>query len=387
MNYRKKKQEGSAITIRVVCAIVFILFSWCWLYYFQNDLLMMAQHVLSHGITHYNRLVGAVGITFVLYLLQHLIHKVTHLNKSFYALTYFPSMLALGMLTGIVPDPAGGITHMFSWWLIIVYLLLWGGCTYFFTKLQELDDDPNPHILSRSMWMNLLIMVLLMVLTVSVGNTNAVFHYRMRAERCLLEGDVDGALAAGKKSLECDEHLVMLRMQALARKDAIGDKLFEYKVCGNSKSILPTDGHSTLLLYPVDSVYKFMGAAPAYQMEPMHYLELVQHHVLCKDSVPSKVVADYQLTGYLIDKQIDKFAGEVGKYYALNDSLPKHYREALVLYGHLRSKPVAVYRNTVLDEDYENFRELRRQYPNKMEQKGKVEDQYFGTYWYYYWYE
>lgn len=199
MNYRKKKQEGSAITIRVVCAIVFILFSWCWLYYFQNDLLMMAQHVLSHGITHYNRLVGAVGITFVLYLLQHLIHKVTHLNKSFYALTYFPSMLALGMLTDIVPDPAGGITHMFSWWLIIVYLLLWGGCTYFFTKLQELDYDPNPHILSRSMWMNLLIMVLLMVLTVSVGNTNAVFHYRMRAERCLLEGDVDGALAAGKK--------------------------------------------------------------------------------------------------------------------------------------------------------------------------------------------
>ena len=108
---------------------------------------------------------------------------------------------------------------------------------------------------------------------------------------------------------------------------------------------------------------------------------------MCKDSVPSKVVADYQLSGYLIDKQIDKFAGEVGKYYALNDSLPKHYREALVLYGHLRSKPVAVYRNTVLDEDNENFRELRRQYPNKMEQKGKVEDQYFGTYWYYYWYE
>ena len=209
----------------------------------------------------------------------------------------------------------------------------------------------------------------------------------MRAERCLLEKDWDGALAVGKKSLECDEHLVMLRMQALARKDALGEKLFEYKVCGSSKSILPTNGGSTLLLYPVDSVYKFMGAAPAYRMEPMHYLELVQHHVLCKDSVPSKVVADYQLSGYLIDKQIDTFAREVGKYYTLNDSLPKHYREALVLYCHLRSKPVAVYRNTVLDEDYANFRELRRQYPNKMEQKGKVEDQYFGTYWYYYWYE
>ena len=117
------------MTIRVVCAIVFILFSWCWLFYFQNDLLMMAQHVLSNGITHYNRLVGATGITLVLYLLQHLIHKVTRLNKSFYALTYFPSMLALGMLTDIEPDTAGGVTHAFSWWLIIFYFLLWVGCT------------------------------------------------------------------------------------------------------------------------------------------------------------------------------------------------------------------------------------------------------------------
>ena len=40
-----------------------------------------------------------------------------------------------------------------------------------------------------------------------------------------------------------------------------------------------------------------------------------------------------------------------------------------------------------MDEDYDNFRELRNTYPNKMEQKGKVEEQYFGTYWYYYWYE
>jgi effector-binding domain-containing protein len=118
-------------------------------------------------------------------------------------------------------------------------------------------------------------------------------------------------------------------------------------------------------------------------MEPMHYLKLVQR----RDSVPRKVVTDYLLSGYLIDKDIDTFAREVKKHYALNDSLPKHYREAFVLYDHLRSKPVAVYRNTVMDEDYDNFRELRNKYPQKMEQKGKMAEQYFGTYWFYYWYE
>ena len=387
MNYRKKKHTGSAMVIRIVCAIVFILFSWCWLFFFQSDLLTMGQHVLSHGLTHYNRFVGALVITALLYLLQYLVHKFTHLDKSFYALSFFPSMMVLGVLTDIVPDSDGGITRQFPWWLALLYVVLWSGGIFLAHKFQEIDDDPHPHVFSRSMWVNLLFMSGLMMMTAGIGNTDAVFHYRMRAEHCLLEGDVDGALAAGRKSLETDKHLVMLRMAALARQDALGERFFEYKLCGNSKSILPTDGQSTLLLYPADSIYKFLGAVPAYPMEPMHYLQLVQHHVLCKDTVPSKVVADYQLSGYLIDKQIDAFAKEIGKYYQLNDSLPKHYREAMVLYTHLRARPVAVYQNTVLDEDYANFRDLRKQYPNKMEQKGKVMDQYFGTYWYYYFYE
>ena len=372
------------MTIRVVSAIVFVAFSWCWLYYFQCDLLTMAQHLLSGGLTHYNRLAGAIVITVTLLLLQHLVFKLTHLNKSFYSLTFFPSMLALGMITNIVPDPQGGITYDFSVWVALLLFVVWGGVTYLATKLQELDDDPNPNIFSHSMWVNLLIFVFMMMITAGVGNTNAVFHYRMQVERCLLDGDIDRALAAGRKSLECDEQLVMLRMQALARKDALGEKLFEYKVCGTSKTILPSnDSISTLLLYPTDSIYRFIGAIPAHKMEPMHYLRLVQR----KDSVPRKVVSDYLLSGYLIDKDIDTFAREVGKYYSINDSLPKHYREAMVLYTHLRSKPVVVYRHSVMDEDYDNFRELRNKYPNKMEQKGKMEEQYFGTYWYYYWYE
>jgi len=387
MNYRKKNQNDSAMTIRVVCAIVFILFSWCWLYYFQNDLLAMAQHVLSHGITRYNRLLGAMGITIVLYFLQHLIHKVTKLNKSFHALTFFPSMLALGMLTDIVQDAEGGITHSFKWWVIIFYVIVWGALSFLANKLQEIDEDINPSIFSRSVWLNLVIFVFMIMITAGIGNTNAVFHYRMRAEVCLLKGDWDGVLDAGRESLECDDDLVMLRMHALARKDLLGEKLFEYKVSGNSNSILPTDGKSTLLIYPADSIYQYIGAIPAHKMHPMHYLELVKHHVESKGDKPNKAIGDYLLCGFLIDKKVDKFAEEVSRYYTLNDSLPKHYREALVLYSHLHSESIVDYHDPVLEEDYEGLRELRSNYPDIMEQKGKVQDQYFGTYWYYYWYE
>lgn len=375
------------MNIRVVCAIVFILFSWCWLYYFQNDLLAMAQHVLSQGITRYNRFLGALGITFILYLLQHFIHKITKLNKSFYALTFFPSMLALGMVSDIIQDPEGGITHSFKWWAIVFYVLIWCLLSYLANKLQEIDEESNACVFSRSMWLNLVILVFMMMITAGIGNTNAVFHYRMRAEVSMLEGDWENALAAGRKSLESDADLVMLRMHALARKDLLGEKLFEYKVCGSSQSILPTDGKSTFLIYPTDSLYQFLGAIPAHTMTPMHYLELVKRHVQSKGKRPNKAVGDYLLSGYLIDKHIDMFASEISKYYTLNDSLPKHYREALVLYSHLHSKSVVDYHDTVLEEDYEGFRELRSKYPVKMEQQGKVEEQYFGTYWYYYWYE
>ena len=90
---------------------------------------------------------------------------------------------------------------------------------------------------------------------------------------------------------------------------------------------------------------------------------------------------------YLIDRQIDDFAREIQRRYTITDSLPKHYREALTLYTHLRSRPVVVYHDNVMDEDYDNLSELERQYPDKTERKVKVEEHYRGTYWYYYRYE
>ena len=248
---------------------------------------------------------------------------------------------------------------------------------------QEVEDDSSFQLLSRPMWINMLMMVLMMAGVAWGGNSNAVFHYRMQAERCLLDDDVDGALNVGKKSLESDADLLMIRMFALAKKDALGESLFGYPVTGTSEQMLPTDSQTVLMLYPTDSLYKFIGARPVERMKPMRYLELVQR----RDTLPNKVVNDYLLCGYLIDKDIDRFAAEVGKYYPINDSLPKHFREALTLYTHRRSNPIVVYHHTVMDEDYDNMQELERQYALPSERKGKVEEHYYGTYWYYYDYE
>ena len=146
---------------------------------------------------------------------------------------------------------------------------------------------------------------------------------------------------------------------------------------------LPTNGKTKMLLCPTDSLYKFLGARPAENMEPQRYLAMLQR----RDSVNNQAIADYLLCGYLIDKQIDRFAQEVSLYYPLDAHLPKHYREALTLYSHSRSNPIVTYQVPVVEEDYANYQELKKQNQDPMEQKTRVSEEYRGTYWYYYEYQ
>jgi tetratricopeptide (TPR) repeat protein len=233
------------------------------------------------------------------------------------------------------------------------------------------------------MWINMLLLALQMMGVTWIGNTNAVFHYRMKVEGYLLEGKYDKALKVGQKSLESDENLLMLRMAAMARQGVLGEHLFEYPITGNSSQMLPTNGQTAMILCPADSLYKFLGAKPGESLEPQRYLELLQR----RDSVPEKVIADYLLCGYLIDKKIDQFAQAITQYYQIDAHLPKHYKEALTLYTHLRSQPVVTYHVPEVEEDFSNLQELEKQYPDAQERKVKVSEQYRGTYWYYYRYE
>ena len=388
MNYNHPYKNNSTISIRLMCAIVFVLFSFVYLYCFQADILAVSQHVLSKGLTRYKPLMGAVLITFVLQLLQLIVYVLTRLRQRSHALTYLPSMLTLAFITNINSDIDSHFSFG-SWWVFILAFVVWVLLVVFARILQSVEPDSEPKgLFSRAMWVNMLTMALLIIVTVALSNTNAVFHYRMRAESRLLSGDVEGALEVGRKSLESDADLQMIRMYALSRTGELGERLFTYPVSGNSASMLPVEGKSSFAMYPTDSLYKFLGARPRGEMTTVRYLELMQR----RDTLDDKHIADYQLCGLLLDKRIDDFVVSLRQHYTEDDTLiidrlPRHYREAMTLYTHLRSKPVIIYHNSVMDEDWKNLQELEAMYPDPIERKGKVEEQYRGTYWYYYEYE
>lgn len=369
--------------MQVVCAIVFCVFSFVYLFCFQTDILAVAQHVLSKGMTHYNRLIGSIIITFVLQLLQLGIYALTKLHRRTHALTYFPSILLLLIITDINQNI--DLHFSFGAWiwvfplLIVLYVLV----LFLMKKIQPYEPDVSSKgLFSRMMWINILQMCVMFFFLGCLSNSNDLFHYRMKAEHCLLDKDYTGALEVGVGTMKTDSSLTMLKIYALSRQNQLGEHLFEYPLVGRSKALLPNGITVKSMMYPLDSIYSYLGAKPLEKLSPMTYL-----HLLVKRNMAKKPVGDYILVGYLLDKDLNGFVRELPRYYNINERLPKHYREALILYTHLRANPTIIFHSTVMDQDFQDMQDLENKYTNKILKKRNIKSQYSNTYWYYYKYE
>lgn len=381
MNYNDRVKSDSTATITVVCAIVFCTFTFSYLYFFQTGVLSVAQHVLSNGITHYEGMLGAIIITVVLMLLQLVVNACFKLRRYSHALTYFPSALLLAVLTSVSSD----IDLEFSFgpwlWIFPLLLLIWIVIMIFMKNIQSYEPSSrNNGIFSYPMFFNLSTMTVMLLLVGLTGNANSVFHYRADAEKALLDNDFDKALTYGIKSIETDPNLTMIRAYALARKGEMGEKLFTYSIAGSSSDLIPIDNSKVrFTIYPIDSIYRSLGAKPLPYITVKKYLNAL---LLSGQATP--IVKDYILCGYLVDCDLDGFAKELPKYYRVDSTLPKHYKEALVLYTHKRTNPVVVYHDEVMDTDFDDFQNIGKDTSDPNEKALKIFDQYQHTYWWYY---
>lgn len=377
--------KGGTATTRIVCAVCFLTFSFLWLFWFQADLLAVAQHTLSGGMTRYDRTVGATIITLVLFLLQLAVHAITRLSRRTHTLTYVPSFLALAFLSDISVSSSNGVEVGSCWWLLAIVFILWIGAVWLAKQMLPFSDsDKQPTgLFSARTWMNLMQMAVMMFFVAAVGNTNAVLHFRAHVETALMRGDNREALRTGWESLETDRQLTMLRAFALSREGLMGEKLFCYPIVGSGADLLPMS--DTLLLIPADSIWRHLGGKPGHPMS-----ERVFYHLLEHDSLATPAVADYALCGKLIDRDLKGFVRLLPKYYG-GTTLPRHYREALVLFDYLQPAGVPSFKGDLqspadeaLRQEFEQLQELMAQYPKGSEQQLQLLENYKDTYWYYY---
>jgi hypothetical protein len=384
MSYRNRRRNERAITLRVVCAVAFLLFTFFWLYFFQGDILAVAQHELSGGKTHYNRTIGAIIVTVVLFGLHLLVFVLTRLTRRTHALTYLPSMLLLAFVSSIsVPFRWG------AWlWAAPLVLLLWGGAVWLSKQLlpigEAMENRNRLQLFSRVTWINMLQLAFMMIGVAAVSNTNAVQHFRAHVEVALMEDNVDEALRTGNCSLETDESLTMLRIFALSQKGQLADHLFEYTISGTSADMLPMKGSKGQLMLMTDTLlWQHFGVSPDSMMST--HLSVAQYlDSLECDTLATPAWRDYKLMGQLIDRRLDTFVVCLPRYYKMEaDSLPRHYREALVLYQQAVDTSF-IYSDSLMLSSWYDFHINDSIYPKVTERRIRTEGQFRGTYWYYY---
>ena len=363
-----ENKRNSTAKMRFACAIIFVIFTYVYVAFYQEDVLAVAQHVLSNGLTDYSYTFAPLLVTLVCFLLQVGVFALTGIKRRFHGLTYFPSFLLLALITD-VPTNVDVNHSLGAWWFVLpLCLLVWGAGIWTVRQLEPIETEPHSFgFFSRYTWVNLMQMVVMMVIVLFVASNDRLFHERMRMESLMKKKQFDKALLVGENSQETDSSLTMLRIACLNETGELGSRLFTYPLVGGSKAMKPDSV----------TVKALMWKAPLWMVGPSKWM--VKHHL------KYKIPVDYELCALLLDKQLDKFVAEVRKHYDIRSpKLPIHYKEALVLYTHRRAHPAIVYHENVMDTDFQDYQQLEHKFTNPMEKQTALHDTYGNTYWYYY---
>lgn len=362
-----------------ICNIVFVSFCFCYLYYYQADLLSLMQYTYSDGQTHYNRLWGAV-LTALLLLSVNLF--AIRRNKDFHtfsAWTFFPSAILLTFITGGRQTEDLNLSFGFIACISLIAVCLYVIFSrYIRNFIRSNSEKINNNSLIKNLWINLLIITVQFMYVCAFSNSDKLFHARLHLLQSLCEKDYDEALCTIGKLETSDRQLTTLIVYTLSKKNVLAERLFEYPLRGGSVSLLPD---STLTSkFGFDEIYHHLNLKiPGNQIH--NSIEFIRH-----GRGRNKQAADYILCGYLMDKNLDAFVENITKYYDINDLLPKHYREALTLYVHSHTAPKVIFKNSIMDADFQDYQNMEHDITDTEERKNKLRDTYGNTYWYYYQY-
>lgn len=367
--------------ISVLCAVYFITFSFCFLYWFQCDLLEQTQFQLSDGTTVYHPLFAAFLCTFLLtgvgLLLSTLFRWLPLRTK---ALAWFPSFLLIGGLTHWRFSAFGDGGEAPSWFTVIVLLLLYA--FGLFVARQSVNPTKEKEPLATFLGFNFFLLIVFTVLCVSVSNTDAVLHHTLRSAHCLNEQDNEGALRSAKWERHPSRPLSVMTALALSRTGSLGESLFAYPQPYGSQGLIPLAGDTALFCNLPLAVGKHLGYAKSDRTPVTFFLELT-------DTMPkaTPAVRDYRLCAYLLDRRLDRFADYLLQGDTLSASLPLHYREAWLLCQQLMPETVT---DSLHDESlaarFLEFQTLLHESGTEQERKFRCRDRFGTTYWSYYYF-
>ena len=378
------------------CGLLSFLFSFCYLYFLQGEILSEAQYVYSGGITTYNIFIGAIIIPIVLQALQWIVSKLSKLPPRWHALSYLPSMLALAIITDV--DRASILNFSFGEWtwiapsVLVAYII-----TVVAVKRANAEYGFTPHDVWSQAFPNYIILLALVLAVGSIPQSSDVYHYELKTERLILDKDYEGATEVGYKSLQTSARLTQLRMYALSRQGLLAERLFDYPQYYGSQGLLDVTDIQPDYRFNSQNICLYLGALCGTSIKSTdRYYQL-----MLADSLWNQHTADYYLCSLLLDKRLDDFQQQLPRYYNLADSvpnaydtLPRAFREAFLTIGNpdaamqgvilVGSDTLAILSDTELVQQFREYNEMKTQLSDPTERINRTHRQFGKTFWWYY---
>jgi len=391
------------------------VFSFVLLYCLYGEILAAAQFVYSKGVTTYSIPIGAAIITLILMLLQWIVARLSNLPNRFYALSYFPSTLALAMLTDIDADAIRHF-HFGTWaWLAPLLLFLFV-VAVFIAKQQTEPSSIKPPQLAGFLVPNYLILCIFFLFAGGIHSSSDTFFYELKTERLIRQQDYDGALDVARRSLSATRRLTNLRMHALSKQGRLAEALFDYpQNFGPDGLLCVTDAQPSLHRFDVQDICRSLGAESGRSVRSTEryfqlLLPLLQQRADSLAAIDTTQYAnsdslrldheqklqrlgqqrirayDYVLCRLLLKKDLANFLQSLPEYYALHQIdpaaapdtiLPRAYREALAIADSARCDTLTLVRR-------QNYQTMCDTIADPVERKNLTWRKFGRTYWWYY---
>ena len=328
-----REQRGEKRLLRWInwlCVIVFSIFSYTFIAVYQSPLLEAYYDKIATGKLEYNGHVVAAITTTLLVLLALWLNRYTKFQREWSAMAYLPSSLLLAFITDIEPAIYTGVgTSVVTWvWILVIGLSIYTFMAFImhnflFAKIKNLQMEGH-----RIVWRNLLLFAIFFCTIGGLSNGNDNFKHEALAYSYFKRGDLDAALNVASRSLNASHDLTAARAFYLANKGSMAEQLFFYPQYYGAEGLLPSPDRSSP--FPPDTVYSTLGLARNEDETAVDYLR----RVIDKDSIPSRMIADYYLCSLLLDKRINEFVKELPRFYDIKSGkrLPQHYKEAIIYY-------------------------------------------------------
>lgn len=363
-------------SISVLCAVLFAIFSFIYIYVFQGELLALMQDHLSGGVTQSNTFLTAFLLTLLLGGLQWLINRNSKLHGRWEALSYIPSCILLALVTDVND---GTMLYSASKWLwsIPISILLYIGVVW----LNRMMTGVRKRDFFGLLWPNLLAFTLLFVFTAQVSNHAPAPHMELAAWHYIHDSKYDKVLEVGSKSDDYNPELTALRNLALAKTGQLGERLFHYPQPYGADGLVYNRHNKQSNAYGAAEFYRHLSGNIPYGGENGR---AYTYRMAMKND--SAVYRDLYLAALLLDKDLEAFVKETGELTKADTLCPTHYQEAWILYNEQHpDSPIAFIADSAMVSRFAAYRELQSEYDDNAVVAENLCRRKFGkTFWCYY---